>query len=183
MRQCSEETAKPLEHPINKDGCHGLRVSFSNEVECTKERPDTMVVDGNAMLQGIQEVRMPASCSVEAQALGNVCRVEHSSRTPEHSFFQMEEHKHRTSTGSDTKPNAKEVRTCLHRSSSTSLSHSSLLRTLQNTHQLRGTERKESSFPREQQLRAASWRCVPWEARGTAACGTRKPETETKNHT
>ena len=52
MRQCSEETAKPLEHPINKDGCHGLRVSFSNEVECTKERPDTMVVDGNAMLQG-----------------------------------------------------------------------------------------------------------------------------------
>ena len=36
IRQCSEETAK-LEEPINKGGCNGLRILFSDEVKSMKD--------------------------------------------------------------------------------------------------------------------------------------------------
>ena len=48
-------------------------------------------------------------------------------------------HSGRKSTGFDTKPNAKEVHTCLHRSSNIALFHFSLLCMLQSTHQSRDT--------------------------------------------
>ena len=51
-RQCSEERARTLEQPIDKGGCHGLRIIFHNEVESIKERSDLIFVDQNVMLQG-----------------------------------------------------------------------------------------------------------------------------------
>ena len=52
VRQCSEERANTLGRPSEKDGCSGLRIFGSNEVESMKERSDPTVVDQNAMLQG-----------------------------------------------------------------------------------------------------------------------------------
>ena len=51
VRHCAEVKRKTLEQPIDKGGCSGLRIMFSNEVESMKERSASIVVDQNAMLQ------------------------------------------------------------------------------------------------------------------------------------
>ena len=39
-RQGLEERVQTLEHPVDKSGCSGLRIIFSDEVNKMKERPD-----------------------------------------------------------------------------------------------------------------------------------------------
>ena len=51
-RQSLDESVKTLEQPIDKGGCHGLRIIFSDVVERMKERSDPTVVDQNAIQQG-----------------------------------------------------------------------------------------------------------------------------------
>ena len=52
IRQCLEEGVKTLEQPINKGGCSGLLITFSDDVECMQERSVPVVVDQNAIQHG-----------------------------------------------------------------------------------------------------------------------------------
>ena len=100
LRQCSEERANTLERPIEKGGCSGLRIFFSNEVESMKERSDPTVVAQNAMLQRTQGRRATVAWSMLAELLNIL-------------VFQTAEHKDRKGAGLDTRTHAKKVHSVL----------------------------------------------------------------------
>ena len=82
IRQCLEEGVKTLEQPINKGGCSGLLITFSDARKIRPHRSGSK--RDTTWAQGLD---ISASCSLEAPALESVCRVEHPSRTSEDTNF------------------------------------------------------------------------------------------------
>ena len=55
QRKSLDESVKTREQPINKRGCNGLPIIFSDKVERMRERSDPIVVDQNAIQQGLRD--------------------------------------------------------------------------------------------------------------------------------